>query len=155
MLNLALGQGEILVTPLQLLQFANLIATHGYTNKLHFYFGNKEELFLSINYSNKTWKLIDRFLLAAVSQPGATGKLADPHIKGLEVYGKTGTAQNPHGEPHACFFGFGKYGDEIISVVVLIENGGHGSEVSAPIAQSVFNTYFSNKYIDQFTYGNN
>ena len=155
MLNLALGQGEILVTPLQLLQFANLLATHGYTNKLHFQYGNKEELFLPINYSNKTWKLLDRFLLAAVSQPGATGKLADPHIKGLDVYGKTGTAQNPHGEPHAWFFGFGKYEDEIISIVVLIENGGHGSEVSAPIAKSAFYTYFSNKYLDQFTYGNN
>jgi penicillin-binding protein 2 len=42
MLNLAVGQGEILVTPLQLLQFANLAATHGYTNKLHFHYGNKE-----------------------------------------------------------------------------------------------------------------
>ena len=98
---------------------------------------------------------MDKFLLAAVSQPGATGKLADPHIKGLKVYGKTGTAQNPHGDPHAWFFGFGKYGEEIISIVVLIENGGHGSEVSAPIAQLAFDTYFSNINIGQFTYGNN
>ena len=155
MLNLALGQGEILVTPIQLLQFANLVATHGYTNKLHFYYGDREVLLLSINYSINTWKLVDKFLLAAVSQPGATGKLADPHIKGLKVYGKTGTAQNPHGDPHAWFFGFGKYGEEIISIVVLIENGGHGSEVSAPIAQLAFDTYFSNKNIGQFTYDNN
>ena len=155
MLNLAVGQGEILVTPLQLLQFANLAATHGYTNKLHFHYGNKEERLLSTNYSIKTWKLVDRFLLAAVSQSGGTGKLADPHIKGLKVYGKTGTAQNPHGDPHAWFFGFGKYGEEIISIVVLIENGGHGGEVSAPIAQLAFDIYFSNKNIDQFTYGNN
>ena len=155
MLNLTIGQGEILVTPLQLLQFANFIATHGYTNKLHFNYEKKEELILSKNYSKKTWKSLESFLSAAVSQPGATGKLADPHIKGLKVYGKTGTAQNPHGEPHAWFFGFGKYRDEIISIVVLIENGGHGSEASAPIAQLAFDTYFSNKYIDQFTYGNN
>ena len=155
MLNLAVGQGEILVTPLQLLQFANLAATHGYTNKLHFHYGNKEERLLSTNYSIKTWKLVDRFLLAAVSQSGGTGKLADPHIKGLKVSGKTGTAQNSHGDPHAWFFGFGKYGEEIISIVVLVENGGHGGEVSAPIAQLAFDTYFSNKDIDQFTYGNN
>ena len=155
MLNLAVGQGEILVTPLQLLQFANLAATHGYTNKLHFHYGNKEERLLSTNYSIKTWKLVDRFLLAAVSQSGGTGKLADPHIKGLKVSGKTGTAQNPHGDPHAWFFGFGKYGEEIISIVVLIENGGHGGEVSAPVAQLAFDAYFSNKDIVKFTYGNN
>ena len=155
MLNLAVGQGEILVTPLQLLQFANLAATHGYTNKLHFHYGDREERLLSKNYSIKTWKLVDRFLLAAISQSGGTGKLADPHIKGLKVSGKTGTAQNPHGDPHAWFFGFGKYGEETISIVVLIENGGHGGEVSAPIAQLAFDTYFSNKDIDQFTYGNN
>jgi len=155
MLNLAVGQGEILVTPLQLLQFANLAATHGYTNKLHFHYGDREERLLSKNYSIKTWKLVDRFLLAAVSQSGGTGKLADPHIRGLKVFGKTGTAQNPHGDPHGWFFGFGKYGEEIISIVVLVENGGHGGEVSAPIAQLAFDTYFSNKDIDQFTYGNN
>ena len=155
MLNLAVGQGEILVTPLQLLQFANLAATHGYTNKLHFHYGDREERLLSKNYSIKTWKLVDRFLLAAISQSGGTGKLADPHIKGLKVSGKTGTAQNPHGDPHAWFLGFGKYGEEIISIVVLIENGGHGGEVSAPVAQLAFDAYFSNKDIVNFTYGNN
>jgi cell division protein FtsI/penicillin-binding protein 2 len=40
--------------------------------------------------------------------------LADPHIKGLKVSGKTGTAQNPHGDPPAWFLGFGKYGDFVL-----------------------------------------
>ncbi len=155
MLNLAVGQGEILVTPLQLLQFANLTATHGHTNRLHFNYGEFKQLNLSMNYSENTWRLVDRFLIATVSQSGGTGKLADPHINGLKVSGKTGTAQNPHGEPHAWFFGFGKYREEIISIVVLIENGGHGGEVSAPIARLAFDIYFSNKNIDLYTYGNN
>ena len=45
--------------------------------------------------------------------------------------------------------------EEVISIVVLIENGGHGSEVSAPIARLAFEIYFSQKNNDQFTYGNN
>ena len=155
MLNLALGQGEILVTPLQLLQFANLTATHGHTNRLYFRLGEKEKLDIPDNYSENTWRLVERFLLAAVAQAGGTGKLANPHIKGLKVYGKTGTAQNPHGDPHAWFFGFSKYMVEVISIVVLIENGGHGSEVSAPIARLAFEIYFSQKNNDQFSYGNN
>ena len=155
MLNLVLGQGEILVTPLQLLQFANLTATHGHTNRLHFRLEEKEKLDIPDNYSENTWRLVERFLLAAVAQAGGTGKLANPHIKGLKVYGKTGTAQNPHGEPHAWFFGFSKYMEEVISIVVLIENGGHGSEVSAPIARLAFEIYYSQKNNDHFTYGNN
>lgn len=155
MLNLALGQGEILVTPLQLLQFANLTATHGHTHKLHFRIGIQDKLDIPENYSENTWRLVERFLLATVAQASGTGKLANPHIKGLKVYGKTGTAQNPHGDPHAWFFGFGKYRKEVISIVVLIENGGHGGEVSAPVARLAFETYFLQKNDDQFTYGNN
>ncbi|MBH50009.1 MAG: penicillin-binding protein 2 [Candidatus Marinimicrobia bacterium] len=145
MLNLALGQGEILVTPIQLLQFANIVATNGKTNKLHFRLGNTSELLLSESYSDKTWRLIQKFIRSTITHSKGTGKLADPHIRDLYISGKTGTAQNPHGEPHAWFFGFGKYKEEILSVVVLIENGGHGGEVSAPIARQAFEIYFSDK----------
>jgi len=153
MLNLALGQGEVLVTPLQLLQFANLIATRGKTRQLHLNYELNKERLLSNNYSNTTWNLVDQFLYATVSKKYGTGKLADPHIKGLTVFGKTGTAQNPHGEPHAWFLGYGKFKNEIISIVVLIENGGHGGEVSAPIARTAFNKYFSKNGKKQLTHG--
>ena len=89
--------------------------------------------------------MIDRFLFSAVHHDYGTGRLADPLIKGLKVYGKTGTAQNPHGDPHAWFFGYGKYNNEILSIVVLLENGGHGGEVSAPIARKAFNVYFNSQ----------
>ena len=64
-------------------------------------------------------------------------------VDGYMLAGKTGTAQNPHGEPHAWFLGYGKYNDTILSIVVLVENGGHGGEVSAPIARKAFDFYFS------------
>ena len=143
MLNHVLGQGEILVTPIQLLQFANIISTHGKTNTVHLNIKEKSDLHVLRNYSPRTWQLIDNFLLSAVSHVNGTGKLADPHIDGLKIYGKTGTAQNPHGEPHAWFLGYGKYNDTILSIVVLVENGGHGGEVSAPIARKAFDFYFS------------
>ena len=63
-------------------------------------------------------------------------------VEGITVAGKTGTAQNPHGEDHAWFIAFAPVEDPRITVTVLVENGGHGSSVAAPIAQKVLSTYF-------------
>jgi len=73
-----------------------------------------------------------------VSHAKGTGKNADPAIQGLEIYGKTGTAENPHGEDHAWFIGWMKYYEKSFSIVVLLENSGSGGAVAAPIAKNIF-----------------
>ena len=71
-----------------------------------------------------------------------TGKLSDPNIPGVEVLGKTGTAENPHGETHAWYIGFANYDNiDMISVVVLVENGGGGASVASPIAREIFKKF--------------
>jgi peptidoglycan glycosyltransferase len=54
------------------------------------------------------------------------------------VFGKTGTAENPHGENHAWFIGWAELDDSKYSIVVLLENSGSGGTVAAPVARKVF-----------------
>ena len=142
LLNLALGQGDILVTPIQMVQFINQIATHGNAGRLHFVKKDNEEKGIRPQYSNNTWTKIEKYLLSTVSDNQGTGRAADPKIKGLIIGGKTGTAENPHGDPHAWFIGFGKKDNQILTTVILVENGGHGGEIAAPIARSAYSRYF-------------
>jgi penicillin-binding protein A len=59
-------------------------------------------------------------------------------VAGIRVAGKTGTAENPHGPPHAWFIGLAPMENPEIVVVVVVENGGSGGSIAAPIARSVF-----------------
>ena len=69
----------------------------------------------------------------AVQVPGGTGSLA--RVKGIEVAGKTGTAQNPYDRPdHAWFVGFAPFDNPRIAIAVLIENAGFGGSHAAPVA---------------------
>lgn len=148
MLNVAIGQGDVLVTPLQMLHYINQIATHGNANLLHLVHKKPEEPSRRPVFSSKTWKRIERYLTAVVYDNKGTGKAANPNIKNVIISGKTGTAENPHGEPHAWFVGYGKKENDIVSVAILIENGGHGGETAAPIAREAFRSHFNNSALN-------
>jgi penicillin-binding protein 2 len=62
----------------------------------------------------------------------------------FSVAGKTGTAQNPHGEPHAWFASFAPYENPQIATVVLLENGGEGYAVSAPVTKEILQYWYNN-----------
>jgi penicillin-binding protein 2 len=70
-----------------------------------------------------------------------TGTLA--RVRGIEVCGKTGTSQNPHGDDHSIFVGFGPADDAHILVCVVVENAGHGASVAAPITGRIIRAYLS------------
>ena len=96
--------------------------------------------------TSKLWKIIQNAMREVVVGPKGTGKLSDPKIPGLIIYGKTGTAENPHGDPHAWYITYGEKNGEMISIVVLIENGGSGGTYATPISKNIYNFYFnSNK----------
>ena len=143
LLNFSIGQGEILVTPIQVLNYTNILATRGNTFKPHLVrsdvlIENKDSL---IPYED--WDRIIFDMGQVVSHQNGTGKNADPLINGVDVYGKTGTAENPHGEDHAWFIGWMSFLDNNYSIVVLLENAGSGGAVAAPIAKTVFNNIIS------------
>ena len=147
LLNLALGQGDLLTTPIQLAVYINKIATKGNTFIPHFLLSKVPEPTNSMNLNEQTWIYIQDYLLHAVTEKNGTGSAADPKINGTNVYGKTGTAQNPHGDDHAWFVGYAKNGNQMASTIILVENGGGGGKIAAPIARIAFEHLF-NKIIE-------
>ena len=147
---LAIGQGEILVTPLQLLRFIAALANYGvtYTPHLVRYIQDKEGRPIGaprvkefkLPLSEETISFIRRAMRGVVNDENGTGRLAK--LPDIIVCGKTGTAENPHGKDHAWFVCFAPYDDPKIALVVFVENGGMGGGVAAPIARKILKRFF-------------
>jgi len=149
LLNLALGQGDLLATPIQLAVYINKIATKGNTFIPHFLLAKVPEPTNSMDLNEQTWIYIQDYLFHAVTDKYGTGSAADPKINGINVYGKTGTAQNPHGGDHAWFVGYAKDGNQMASTIILLENGGSGGKNAAPIARIAFEHLFKKNIINR------
>ncbi|NLI09380.1 MAG: penicillin-binding protein 2 [Elusimicrobia bacterium] len=145
-LNLAIGQGETLVTPMQMAVFAAALASKGliyepyYAEKIlkrngEEVFYNSPKLKNKIKLKEKTWEKI----YEAMGEVIKTGTGRPIFTEGLEIYGKTGTAQNPHGKDHAWFICFAKKPGEKSKVAVasLIEHGEHGSTSALSVAKAI------------------
>ena len=153
-LNLSIGQGELLVTPLKLAQFAAALASRGkvyrpyYVSKIVSNQTGKEEqvgkpeILQVAELQPETYEKLFRALKYTVDN----GTARRAKIKGVDVYGKTGTAQNPHGADHGWFMAFGAYAGEepSIALAVFVENGEGGSSAAGPIAHDMLKAYFDN-----------
>ena len=106
--------------------------------------GMREENFFSVDKVVWDYDLLNEKVVYGLR---GTGKSANPKIEGLNIAGKTGTSENPHGEPHAWFIGFGEKDGKQVSLVLLVENSGHGGEVAAPKARRIFSEYFNRSEI--------
>jgi len=81
-------------------------------------------------------------MLAVTEAGGTAGRAQVPHV---QVGGKTGSAENPHGEKtHALFGGCAPYNDPVIAVAVVAENAGHGGSIAAPVAGALLRYFFAN-----------
>ena len=138
LLNFCIGQGEILVTPMQVFNYTNILATKGNSFRPHFVKLNTLINNKPIDVEPKHWNRIISDMGQVVMSPSGTGKSANPSIENLKVFGKTGTAENPHGNDHAWFIGWMEKYNKKYSVVVLHENGGSGGSIAAPIAKNIF-----------------
>ncbi|MBN2565510.1 MAG: penicillin-binding protein 2 [Candidatus Eisenbacteria bacterium] len=149
-INLSIGQGELLETPIQAACFVSAIANGGTAYAPHLlkrvesYAGRtmgsaRRKIAYELPYSPATTEFLRRAMVAVVEAPNGTGKLA--RIRGIEVAGKTGTAQNPHGEDHAWFIAYAPASQPAIAVAVLVENAGGGGAVAAPVARKVMKAY--------------
>ncbi|MFQ5607952.1 MAG: penicillin-binding transpeptidase domain-containing protein, partial [Candidatus Zixiibacteriota bacterium] len=148
-LNLSIGQGELLVTPLQVAQFYAGLANRGIVYTPHllktiiFPDGSRvsppAQMAYRLPFSPATLKTLNQGLLEVVhSVDGTAEEIA---LEEFRSAGKTGTAQNPHGENHSWYVGYAPYENPQIVVVALIEGGGHGSAVAAPIVGKLLKFY--------------
>lgn len=148
--NLSIGQGELLVTPIQMAVMVSAIANKGslmrphYTDRIVYADGQpdykqKPEKLGGVTLKPRVWDELFEAMRLAVSSGTSTAA----SIPGLAVFGKTGTAQNP-GKEHAWFISFaGRPGEKpSVAVAVVIENGGHGATAAAPIAREIFLSAF-------------
>jgi penicillin-binding protein 2 len=144
--NMAIGQGFVTATPLQVTMMMMGIANRGDIYQLYavdrivdvagnIRVKNNPELIRKIQLKENTWNMIDQSLENVVTQ-GTGGATRIAH---LTVRGKTGTAQNPHGDDHAWFAGYAGYKNEppSVAICVFVENGGHGGSVAAPIVKNM------------------
>ena len=145
-ISIAIGQGEILATPLQIANLAALIANRGYYIRPHVV-KSIQGMPLDTMYTNKqqtgisreSWEYIVAGMAGAVT--GGTCRAANFAPGQIEVCGKTGTAENPHGKDHSSFIGFAPRQNPKIAVAVYVENGGFGAHFGVPIGRVMMEYY--------------
>lgn len=145
--SLGIGQGEVLVTPLQLCNIAALIANEGYYYPPHLIkcFGDStaipEMMTTKVDpgIDPKWVRTMKRGLRTVFSGPHGTARRYE--LKDIPQCGKTGTAQNPHGNYHSNFIAFAPEENPKIALAVIIENGGYGATWAAPIASLMIEKY--------------
>ncbi|MCS7153649.1 MAG: penicillin-binding protein 2 [Bacteroidia bacterium] len=141
----SIGQGEILMTPLQMANAMCIIANRGFYIQPHFlrYVYKQEGRQVSyfdtirVPIESKHFETVIRGMRLAVE--AGTGYSA--YVPELGLCGKTGTAQNPHGQDHSVFVGFAPWDNPKIAIAVIIENSGWGATWAAPIASLVVEKY--------------
>jgi penicillin-binding protein 2 len=158
LINLGIGQGDMSVTPLQLARYAAALGNGGTLPSPHFVrkmvhpqTGNvhrpdvppPEEIPIDSTHFDTVQQGMHRVMT------DGTGQWVQ--IPGIPSAGKTGTAQNPHGEDHSLFIMFAPYEDPEIAVAVAVENAGYGATAAAPIASLMAEKYLKGEIADEWT----
>jgi penicillin-binding protein 2 len=157
--NLSIGQGALGVTPMQVARFMAALANGGVLWKPRLVqrveradqgtlYSDPGQVMGHVDLSPVVWAFLKQSLWSVVND-GGTGAAA--RIPGLDVAGKTGTAQTvahskaERGQDHAWFAAFAPAKEPEVVVVVLVERGGKGGQVAAPIARKILNAIFFEK----------
>lgn len=148
--SLSIGQGEIGATPLQIANLAAILANRGYYYIPHIIKAS-EGVELESKYSEKNYTMVDTTLFdatitgmwRAVNDLGAGGTANSAYVRGLDICGKTGTAQNPHGKDNSVFLCFAPKDNPKIAVAAYVENVGWGGTWACPIASLLVEKYLN------------
>lgn len=147
--NMGIGQGELAVTPLQMAEVVSLVANRGVSYRPHVVKAMVDpETKQSTDIERQPLGKVDApdwfwsALTSAMNNVIESGTARSAAIPGLTWAGKTGSAENdPRKATHAWFVGYAPFNNPKIAICVLIENGGHGGDVAAPIARQVVARY--------------
>lgn len=154
MINYGIGQGEILVTPIQMANYIAAIANGGTLFKPHVVNQIRNNITNRLEPLNiqaeelpirkEIFDLIRKGMFDVVNLPGGTAGVA--RLNDIKVCGKTGTAQNPHGADHSWFVCFAPLEEPQIALVVFAENSGFGAAFAAPVAHKLLDAFFHKNY---------
>lgn len=147
--SLGIGQGEILVTPLQLANFCVVVANKGYYYPPHLVtsIGTRENIISPFNekqvttIEEKHFDVVRNAMLEVFEGEHGTARWSK--LEGVKICGKTGTVQNPHGDDHSMFIAFAPMENPKIALSVIVENSGYGSTWAAPIASLLVEKYLN------------
>ncbi len=150
-ISLSIGQGEIGATPLQIANLAAIMANRGYYYIPHIV-KDSEGVEIDPKYKERQYTLVDTThfhtavegMYMAVNGGGSAGGTAfSARIPGLDVCGKTGTAQNPHGKDNSVFICFAPKDNPKIAVAAYVENAGFGATWALPVASLMLEKYIN------------
>ena len=150
-ISLSIGQGEIGCTPLHLANLCATVANRGFYYTPHI-IKDSENVTIDQKYKEKNYTMVDTthfhkviggMYRAVNSGYGSGGTASVAAVDGLDICGKTGTAQNPHGNDHSVFICFAPRDNPKIAVAAYVENGGFGATWAAPIASLLVEKYLN------------
>lgn len=156
-ISLSIGQGELGCTPLHLANLCATIANRGYYHIPHIV-KDSEHVTIDPKYKERNYTMVDtthfpkviKGMYRAVNSGfGSGGTASIAAVEGLDICGKTGTAQNPHGHDHSIFICFAPMDDPKIAVAAYVENGGFGATWAAPIASLLVEKYLNGEISDK------
>ncbi len=147
-ISVSIGQGEILVTPLQIANFGAVLANKGFYYTPHLIkmvddeeFDNTE--FSKAHYADAHTEHYEAIVNSLWRSVNVEGSGAVARVEGLDICGKTGTSENGFGDDHSSFLAFAPRNNPKIVVAAYIEHGGFGSSVAAPVASLMIEKYLT------------
>ncbi|MEO6149533.1 MAG: penicillin-binding protein 2, partial [Mucilaginibacter sp.] len=144
-ISLAIGQGELLATPLQLANIECTIANHGYYYTPHLIKSIGDKKITKKEFTTRHDVGVDREyfepVIDGMQQVVESGTAVGARIPGIVMCGKTGTVQNSRGKNHSVFVAFAPRDNPRIAIAVVVENAGFGSSWAAPIASYMVEKY--------------
>ena len=145
-ISTAIGQGEILATPLQICNFTATVANRGFFITPHVVKEIQDQA-LDTLYTNKRFPTIHRehydLIVDGMRAAVLAGTCVGANIPNMEVCGKTGTSENPHGKDHSIFAGFAPKENAKVAICVFVENGGFGATYAVPIGRLMMEKYMN------------
>lgn len=147
-LSLSIGQGELGCTPLQLANLAAIVANRGYYYIPHIVKRIEGRDSLDRRFYERHYTMVDARHFEPIVEGmwrgvNVGGTSTGARLEGLDVCGKTGTAQNPHGRDHSTFLSFAPKDNPRIAISVYVENGGFGATSALPIASLLEEFYLT------------
>ena len=147
-ISLSIGQGELGCTPLQMANLAAIIANRGYYYIPHIVrsvegVDSLEQRFYERQYTKVDAEHFEPIVEGMWQGVNVAGTSTRAAVAGLDICGKTGTAQNPHGKDHSTFLSFAPKDDPKIAISVYVENGGFGATIALPIASLLIEKYLT------------